>query len=75
MSEQTRLADTTDAPTDDHDSDGDWLVMPSVERAISHATPFPAFDSAGEWRVREAVHDANLNQMRRIAESELEVDA
>jgi len=70
MSEQTRLADTTDAPTDDHDSDGDWPVMPSVERAISHATPFPAFDAAGEWRVREAVHDANLSQMRRIAEQE-----
>jgi hypothetical protein len=70
VAEQTRLTATTDAPTDDHDTDGDWLVMPSVERAISHATPFPAFDAAGEWRVREAVHDANLSQMRRIAEQE-----
>jgi len=70
MTGQQTLDDSTETEDETHLAEG-WLSLPSVERAVAHTTPFPAFDAGGASRVGEAVHDTTLAQLRRITEREV----
>lgn len=51
-------------------NDGDWMALPTVEHAVSHGTPFPDFDTDGEWQVKNAAREISIEQIQRIVEEE-----
>jgi hypothetical protein len=45
-----------------------------MEHAVAWATLFPGL-GVSDWDMYDAVYDVSVSQVRRLAESELEVDA
>jgi len=58
----------TELGSNEPDTDGRWLIMPTARKAAAHATPFP--DYGENCEIGMAVHDWNISQMVRIAERE-----
>jgi len=56
-------------PTTTDDSNGHWILSPTIKRAAMQAIPFPDYH---DGRVGMAVYDLNLEQTARIVESERE---
>jgi hypothetical protein len=54
-------------PTTTDDSNGRWILRPTIKRAAMQAIPFPDYH---DGRVGMAVYDLNLAQTARIVDAE-----
>jgi len=52
----------------------DTQTCRDMEHAVAWATLFPGL-GVSDWDMYDAVYDVSVSQVRRLAESELEVDA